>query len=388
VTAPPGRSRSARDIASDVVRLSRRASQIADVAPIAIADLRADPHAVERLLRRHVSSILDEIDRGESGGSDAPVAVAVAAEALALMEEWRLLRYRETARRRADTSHGLAHLRSLGTEEDIFDQVCQQACHTTGAGRAMLARIDAGGWTPWRRFDAAREGAALPEWRDATTAPLRTLDVESAVVASRGVTTVPGGPHREQPVAVRDVMRRSAYAIAPITVCDDVVGLVYATEPDTAQWIPTDLAQRLHAFVSHVGHLVERAMTFAYLEAQSAQMRDALSATSVVVAGFDTNVDLVQLVGRQQAGPTPAGAAPWTAPKSVLEQDYTPREREVMTLLAQGMDNTRIARELAVATSTVKSHLQNMLRKAGAVNRAELIAQFYELPSRVRSPNY
>jgi DNA-binding CsgD family transcriptional regulator len=32
---------------------------------------------------------------------------------------------------------------------------------------------------------------------------------------------------------------------------------------------------------------------------------------------------------------------------------------------------------LAVATSTVKSHLQNMLRKAGAVNRAELIAQYF-----------
>jgi DNA-binding NarL/FixJ family response regulator len=48
-----------------------------------------------------------------------------------------------------------------------------------------------------------------------------------------------------------------------------------------------------------------------------------------------------------------------------------------MALLAQGMDNTRIAQQLAVATTTVKSHLQNMLRKAGAVNRAELIAQFY-----------
>ena len=48
-----------------------------------------------------------------------------------------------------------------------------------------------------------------------------------------------------------------------------------------------------------------------------------------------------------------------------------------MGLLAIGLDNKEIGDQLALAESTVKSHVQHMLRKAGAVNRSELIGQFY-----------
>ena len=43
----------------------------------------------------------------------------------------------------------------------------------------------------------------------------------------------------------------------------------------------------------------------------------------------------------------------------------TPREREVLAALGQGMPAKHIARDLALAISTVNAHLQSIYRKAG-----------------------
>lgn len=50
----------------------------------------------------------------------------------------------------------------------------------------------------------------------------------------------------------------------------------------------------------------------------------------------------------------------------------TPREREVLALVAAGCANKDIARQLAVSEETVKHHLTRMFAKVGASNRVEL----------------
>ena len=52
----------------------------------------------------------------------------------------------------------------------------------------------------------------------------------------------------------------------------------------------------------------------------------------------------------------------------------TPREREVLGLLAQGRANKQIAGELAITERTVKFHVSAILTKLGAANRTEAIA--------------
>ena len=52
----------------------------------------------------------------------------------------------------------------------------------------------------------------------------------------------------------------------------------------------------------------------------------------------------------------------------------TPREREVLALMVEGLNNPEIAERLVVSRSTAKAHVSNILSKLGASNRAEAIA--------------
>jgi len=55
--------------------------------------------------------------------------------------------------------------------------------------------------------------------------------------------------------------------------------------------------------------------------------------------------------------------------------DLSPREREVLRLVASGARNRDVATKLGISDNTVKFHVSNLLRKAGARTRAELVAQ-------------
>jgi len=52
----------------------------------------------------------------------------------------------------------------------------------------------------------------------------------------------------------------------------------------------------------------------------------------------------------------------------------TPREREVVALIAEGMSNKEIARQLNIATHTVKSHVRNIMEKLTLHTRLQIAA--------------
>lgn len=54
--------------------------------------------------------------------------------------------------------------------------------------------------------------------------------------------------------------------------------------------------------------------------------------------------------------------------------DLTAREREVLRLLVQGLDNVAIADRLGVSRSTIKTHVSSVLSKLGAASRTEAVA--------------
>ena len=115
-----------------------------------------------------------------------------------------------------------------------------------------------------------------------------------------------------------------------------------------------------------------RAGALGYLtkDAGAAEIQQALHRVAGGQAALDPAVQL-HLVEAIADGP-PSGPAPASLPDGL-----TPREAEVLTLIAAGLSNAEIAKRLVVSEATVKSHVNHMLAKIGARDRAQAVGYAY-----------
>jgi len=101
---------------------------------------------------------------------------------------------------------------------------------------------------------------------------------------------------------------------------------------------------------------------------------DPLRAAVEAVARGDAALDpaVQHHVVAALAGGDPAGGASVDLPDGL-----TPREAEVLGLIAEGLSNTEIAERLVVTAATVKSHVNHIFAKAGARDRAQAVTYAY-----------
>ena len=110
-------------------------------------------------------------------------------------------------------------------------------------------------------------------------------------------------------------------------------------------------------------------------------VKNALEAGAIAYLLKDVSADdLVRAIraahaGRATLSPAAAQALVETANQPPAPGfDLTEREREVLTLMIEGLNNTQIAGRLTVSPSTIKSHVSNILSKLGVASRTEAVA--------------
>lgn len=134
---------------------------------------------------------------------------------------------------------------------------------------------------------------------------------------------------------------------------------------------------------SIIGALQAGALGYLTKDAGADEIRQALQRVASGQASLDPAVQmhLVEAIATTATAATVTAATTTDAtsapPASQLPDGLTPREAEVLGLIGAGLSNTEIAAQLFVSEATVKSHVNHMLPKIGARDRAQAVGYAY-----------
>jgi DNA-binding NarL/FixJ family response regulator len=128
---------------------------------------------------------------------------------------------------------------------------------------------------------------------------------------------------------------------------------------------------------SIIGALQAGALGYLTKDATRAEIGRAVLAAAAGQAVLDPGVQqrLLSAAARSAGRPGSPGAAP--ASGSPADGDLTPREAEVLRLIAAGASNREIARALFVSEATVKTHVNRIFAKTGSRDRAAALRYAY-----------
>ena len=154
--------------------------------------------------------------------------------------------------------------------------------------------------------------------------------------------------------------------------CDGVTATarITAEHPGTRVVVLTTYADD----ESIIGALRAGALGYLTKDATRAEIGRAIQAAAAGQAVLDPGVQqrLLSAASRAPEAPGPAAGA---GPSG--DDELTPREAEVLRLIAAGQSNREIARTLFVSEATVKTHVNRIFAKTGSRDRAQAIRYAY-----------
>ena len=255
-------------------------------------------------------------------------------------------------------------------------------------GRVVLSRVRDGAMhveAVHVRGEPAQAAAALARL---AAAPVRLAPplIEAEMMRRRRATVVSGaqlGDRAHRPLAT--VMGWASYVAAAVVVRGDPVALLHADRGGAGE---VDALDRdvLWEFADGVAQAYEGARLTLALAEERAQLQRLLAWLEARAADLDDRA--LDPFGGEPAllpGSEPVDPAAPLDDRAAFEGVLTRRELDVLRLLVEGRSNREVAQALVLSAGTVKFHVNSVLRKLGAANRAQAVARYLALTGSLRA---
>jgi DNA-binding NarL/FixJ family response regulator len=211
------------------------------------------------------------------------------------------------------------------------------------------------------------------------TGPVRVMVVDDQALVREGLMTLLEATPDLKPVAVaadgEEAVALCARHRPDVVLMDlrmpkldgvEATRRIRAAQPDTEIVVLTTHADE----ASILDALQAGARGYLTKDAGIAEIARAVHAAADHQALLDPVVQS-RLLAAASAGGRPA------APPPNLPDELTPREAEVLSLIARGLSNAEIAAALVVSEATVKTHINHLFAKIGARDRAQAVHYAY-----------
>jgi LuxR family transcriptional regulator, regulator of acetate metabolism len=354
-------------------RASSEARELLGLGESAAGSGEVDLDAVRSLIARLRSQL-----------SEAELATGAISEQEAAMER---LRSRFEARFTAleRVAGAIGEVREVTSPREMLLRAPAVLCGGSAFERAILSLVKGGRMVAEAVFVAGEDRAAAAMLAQLQANPLRlehTLIETELLRRRRATIVVDADVHPRVDRETARLMRWRSYAAAPLVVGSQVAGVIHA---DRGPGQSLDVLDRdvLWEFATGLAQAYESTTLRRTLRGERDQMRqflDWLGARSSEL----TDAPVTLSAGGHAPLPPPP-PLPVSSPgrgrddRVVFEGLLTRRELDVLRLLAEGATNRAVADALVISSGTVKFHVNSILRKLHAANRAEAVTRYLRL---------
>lgn len=254
-------------------------------------------------------------------------------------------------------------LGELGSTDGILGRAAAELGTRSQFDRVLISEVVGEALQPLSLWTGSDEALASQLLDRLQAAPIRLVYplIEAEVVHRRSVeiVAVGDGPGRA-PAELIGPLELASYVVAPLVAQGETIGLLHADATLSGRRLDELDAEVVAKFSQGLSGVLERAVLRHTLELHRAELQSAVQWMS-------------GRLGRLSEAET---TSPGSEAGRRIVESLTPRELEVLRLLARGNTNLEIAAALVVREGTVKYHVKNILRKLGATSRADAVSRF------------
>lgn len=352
-----------------------------------LALVGSDGPAIGNVIQAHaaVVGLAEEHRRAlRSGAASEAISGDALRDALDLEEALSTFLAERRVSRREALDRSMRRLRAHTSTGDLVGAVCEEAVAGCGMQRSLLSRVRDGVWSPWMSHDGEADAQWLPDPPHRFALAIEDMALENTIIeTSRPAIVVDADQDERVHPTLRRLLGVRSYVVVPIAPNTTVVGLLHLDRGQDPRVVDVDDEALAWAFAEGFGRAYERALMRERCAAQRLLLGSLAASAEKRAAGISTKVTLD--LGRSSGdGAQRAPAHNGVPTADATLEPFTARERDVLLLMLDGLSNTRIAERLVVSPATVKSHVRQILRKVGAVNRVDAIARL--LPNTTNPP--